>query len=89
MDLFHRFGFSISGLPDPDISPERLPEPIPDEKPTLKPIVTPAMEKTVEFIAEKNAFMHKIRPLMVINGNIPPTSFCPVPEMKVFLPVPK
>jgi hypothetical protein len=33
MDLFYRFGFGITGLPDPEPSHNQLPEPIPDEKP--------------------------------------------------------
>lgn len=59
------------------------------KKPSIVPLVTPDVEKTGEFIAEKKAFMAEIRPLMVINSSIPRTSFCPVPEMMVYLPLPK
>jgi hypothetical protein len=89
MDLFHRFGFGITGLPDPNMQTHQLPEPEPDEKPSIIPLVIPDIEKTDDFITEKKAFMDEIRPLMVINNSIPLTSFCPLPEMMVYLPVPK
>jgi len=89
MDLFYRFGFTIQGLPDPEGSPDAYPEPIPDERPRIVPIEKPEEELTDEFIKEQEEFMDEIRPLMAVNKAIPITSFCPLPEMMVFLPVPK
>ncbi|KAF9090395.1 hypothetical protein BGX27_002266, partial [Mortierella sp. AM989] len=89
MDLFYRFGFNIQGLPDPDMMIERLPLPIPEQRVTLKPLDTLEEEKTEAFKAERKAFMDTIRPVLVINDKIPMESHCPVPEMKVYLPLPK
>jgi hypothetical protein len=88
MDLFHRYGFNIIGLPDPVESPDRLPMPVEDDKPTLIPLTVPDIEKTPGFRKEKDAFTRKIKALLEANGKIPLTSFCPVPEMEVRLPVP-
>ncbi|KAF8943504.1 hypothetical protein BGZ46_006492, partial [Entomortierella lignicola] len=89
MDLFYRFGFHIQGLPDIADTKSRLAEPIPDERATLRPLNVPEEEKTEAFQSEKKIFLDKIRPLLVINEKIPLSSHCPIPEMKVFLPVPK
>ncbi|KAF9176180.1 hypothetical protein BGZ51_001466, partial [Haplosporangium sp. Z 767] len=89
MDLFHRYGFNIIGLPDPEESTDRMPLPVEDEKPTLIPLTTPAIELTQEFIKEKEEFMRNIKSLLQANAMIPKTSHCPVPEMKVRLPVPE
>jgi hypothetical protein len=88
MDLFHRYGFNIIGLPDPVESPDRLPVPVEDEKPTLIPLAIPEIERTWEFRKEKRSFSEDLRGLLEANGKIPATSFCPVPEMEVRLPVP-
>ncbi|KAG0352767.1 hypothetical protein BGX24_007466, partial [Mortierella sp. AD032] len=56
MDLFHRYGFNIIGLPDPVESPDRLPIPVEDDKPTLIPLTVPDIEKTQEFRKEKESF---------------------------------
>jgi hypothetical protein len=88
MDLFHRYGFNIVGLPDAEESSERMPAPVEDEKPTLIPLTVPEREKTQEFIAEKDAFMKSIEELLRLNAKIPNTSHCTIPEMKVYLPVP-
>jgi hypothetical protein len=88
MDLFHRYGFNIIGLPDPVESPDRLPVPVEDEKPTLIPLTIPEIERTWEFRKEKELFRKEIRTLLEANGKIPVTSFCPIPEMEVRLPVP-
>jgi len=88
MDLFHRYGFNIIGLPDPVESSDRLPIPVEDVKPTLKPLTIPDIERTLEFRKEKRQFMENLLGLLQENGKIPKTSHCPVPEMKVYLPVP-
>jgi hypothetical protein len=88
MDLFHRFGFNIVGLPDPEQSTTKVPPPVEDEKPTLIPLTTPPNEKTDEFVKEKRAFMRDIDKALQANAKIPTTSHCIVPEMKVYLEVP-
>ncbi|KAI1285854.1 hypothetical protein EDD11_000708, partial [Mortierella claussenii] len=82
MDLFHRYGFNIVGLPDPEESTGRMPVPVEDEKPTLIPLTIPAIEKTQKFVTEKSEFMQSIKSVLEENAKIPKTSFCPVPEMK-------
>ncbi|KAG9067646.1 hypothetical protein KI688_011233 [Linnemannia hyalina] len=86
MDLFHRYGFNIIGLPDLVESPDRVHMPVEDEKPTLIPLMTPPVETTREYIEEKKSFMECVKELLEENARIPSTSFCPIPEMKVFLP---
>jgi len=88
MDLFHRYGFNIIGLPDPEESSDRMPVPVEDEKPVLIPLTVPDIEKTTEFVQEKKQFMQSITELLKANARIPKTSHCTVPEMKVYLPVP-
>jgi len=63
--------------------------PVEDEKPTLIPLMTPPVEMTREYIEEKKSFMEYVKELLEENARIPSTSFCPIPEMKVFLPVPE
>ncbi|KAF9082626.1 hypothetical protein BGX29_003721, partial [Mortierella sp. GBA35] len=82
MDLFHRYGFNIIGLPDPVESPDRLPMPVEDEKPTLIPLTIPEIERTWEYRKEKRSFSENLRELLEANGKIPVTSFCPIPEME-------
>ncbi|KAF9344025.1 hypothetical protein BGX26_004902 [Mortierella sp. AD094] len=89
MDLFHEFGFSISGLNNPGDEATRLPEPTEDKKPLLIPGEIPKEEKTQQFIIDKRKFMAKIKSSLEENANIPKSSHCPVPEMKVYLPVPE
>jgi len=89
MDLFHRFGFNIVGLPDPEQSTAKAPPPVEDAKPTLIPLTTPPVEKTEEFVKEKRAFMREIDKALQANAKIPTTSHCIVPEMKVYLEVPE
>jgi len=89
MDLFYKFGFSIQGLRDP-LQPTRpLSAPEEDERPSLKPVTTPEEELTDKFKAEREAFMRAIERVLEENESIPASSFCPVPEMKVYLPVPE
>jgi hypothetical protein len=89
IDLFHRFGLGITGLPDPGADATTLPDPEPDHKPTLIPGVTPKEEKSAKFIKEKEKFLKDIEQALKENEQVPVTSHCPVPEMKVFLPVPE
>lgn len=89
MDLFHNFGFEIMGLPNPIESVTKTPPAKEDEKPTLIPLTVPEREKTVEFKKEKEAFMNFIESSLKANVDIPSTTHCPVPEMKVYLQVPK
>lgn len=89
MDLFHRYGFNIVGLPDPVQSTEKGATPVEDEKPTLIPLTKPDVEKETGFVKEKEEFMRQIKGALQANGRIPKTSHCPVPEMKVFLQVPE
>ena len=88
MDLFHRFGFNLVGLPDPEMSTAKVPPPVEDEKPTLIPLAVPEVEKTKEFVQEKKEFMRVIKKALEDNAKIPKASYCPVPEMKVYLDVP-
>jgi transposase InsO family protein len=89
MDIFHELGFSIGGISDGRENAERLPQPIPDEKPSLLPLTKPEEELTPQFIAEQKAFMKYIDEVLKGNADIPRNSYCPVSEMKVYLPVPK
>jgi hypothetical protein len=56
MDLFHRYGFNIIGLPEPDESPDRMPLPVEDEKPTLVPLTVPELEKTQKFMRRSHSW---------------------------------
>ena len=89
MDLFHLYGFNIVGLPDPELSTAKAPAPVEDEKPTIIPLTTPDIEKTGEFVKDKKEFMRSIKKSLEGNEKIPKTSACPVPEMKVYLNVPR
>ena len=89
MDLFHEFGLGIVGLVNPGDDATTLPEPEKDLKPSLVPGEQPEEESTAEFIKAKEQFMAKIQQHLDENAEIPKESFCPVPEMKVYLPVPK
>ena len=89
MDLFARIGFQVVGLPDPMLSADPTPAPVEDEKPTLKPLAQPEVEKTEDFIKEKEQFMSGIDGALLENAEIPISSHCPVPEMKVYLQVPE
>src|ERR1700744_640662 len=88
MDLFHLIGLNITGLADVELS-HHTEEPEEDVKPTMKPDMTPNEENTESFKKQKAKFMDLISPALAANENIPKQSFCPVPEMKVFLPVPE
>lgn len=88
MDLFHLIGLNITGLANVELSCWTE-EPEEDVKPTMKPDVIPDEENTESFKKQKKTFMDFISPSLATNENIPKQSFCPVPEMKVFLPVPE
>jgi len=89
MDLLHRLGIAMSGIEDGRDSAQRLPPPIPDEKPSIVPLTTPEEELTSGFIEAKAAFMSFIKTALEENTQIPHSSHCPIPEMKVSLEVPK
>ena len=89
MDLFHIIGLNITGLAEIEDLSCQVPEPEEDVKPTLRPDVVPEEEKTASFIQQKELFMKNINSALEVNGRIPKESFCPIPEMKVFLPVPE
>lgn len=89
MDLFHELGLGISGLTDPGDDATRLPFPTPDSRPTLVPGEVPKEERSAAFIEFKTRFLSEIKESLDCNSLIPKSSSCPVPEMKVFLPVPK
>lgn len=89
MDLFHELGLGISGLTDPGDDATRLPFPTPDSRPMLVPGEVPKEERSAAFIAFKTRFLSQIKDSLDRNSLIPKSSSCPVPEMNVFLPVPK
>ncbi|KAG0299187.1 hypothetical protein BGZ98_010264 [Dissophora globulifera] len=89
MDLFSRLGFSIQGIDDGRKDATLLPTPIPDTPPNLVPLETPEEETTPEFIAEKAKFLKEIKKALKKNKAIPKTSYCPLEDMKVYLPVRK
>ncbi|KAF9013011.1 hypothetical protein BGZ52_006929, partial [Haplosporangium bisporale] len=89
MDLFHELGLGISGLSDPGDTAACLPFPTSDLRPTLVPSEVPKEEQSAAFIAFKTRFLSEIEESLHRNSLIPKTSYCPIPEMKVFLPVPK
>ncbi|KAG0348048.1 hypothetical protein BGZ54_004724, partial [Gamsiella multidivaricata] len=82
MDLFHQFGFSISGFVNPGDDAMLLSEPEEDTKPSLIPSEQPPEEKTKAFQTAKQKFLERIAEYLKQNAEIPKTSFCPVPEMK-------
>ncbi|KAG9062273.1 hypothetical protein KI688_006605 [Linnemannia hyalina] len=89
MDLFYHMGFALCGLPDiKEMSPAHD-VPVEDEKPSLRPITTPEEELTADFKRMKGRFLDAISKALKDNENISKTSHCPVPEMMVYLPVPK
>jgi len=89
MDYFHQFGLAISGLANPGDEATRLPEPEEDKKPSIVPGQIPDEEKTSQFIKAKENFMKYIMASLERNAQIPKSSHCPVPEMKVNLPIPE
>jgi len=62
---------------------------IPNEKLSIFPLTTPEEELTSGFIEAKAAFMSFIKTALEENTQIPHSSHCPIPEMKVSLEVPK
>ena len=62
---------------------------IPDKKPMIVPMEQPTIEYSKAFIEAKEKAIECLQPALTANAAIPLDSFCPVPEMKVFLPVPK
>lgn len=89
MDYFHQFGLVISGLANPGDEATRLPEPEQDKKPSIVPGQIPDEEKTSQFIEAKENFMKYIMASLERNAQIPKSSHCPVPEMKVNLLTPE
>jgi hypothetical protein len=89
MDIFHNLGFSIGGISVGQDKATRLPEPIEDEHPPDMPLETPAVELTEAYQTEHNQFMAFIDHALLRNTQISRKSYCTVPEMKVFLPVPQ
>ncbi|KAF9897122.1 hypothetical protein BX616_006152, partial [Lobosporangium transversale] len=75
MDLFYQFGFGLSGCHNPGQDAILLPE--------------PEEEQIKSFIKEKKVFMAKIGPELAKNARVPKQSYCTIPEMKVFLPIPE
>ena len=74
MDLFHRYGFNIIGLPDPEESTGRMPMPVEDEKPTLIPLTIPD-ERRRRYLRRKEGVHEGIKPSLEENAKIPKTSF--------------
>lgn len=89
IDLFHQLGFSVSGFTNPGDDATQLPEPDDDTRPALIPGVLPPEERTKEFQRKKAIFMAQIQDSLDKNAEILRTSHCPLPEMKVRLPVPE
>lgn len=89
MDRLHDFGFGIYGLPNPLPNPPGNVLIIPDKKPCIVPTEeTSEPEQTPSFIKAKAKAMSYIQPALDANAAIPLDSYCPVPEMKVYLPIP-
>jgi hypothetical protein len=88
IDLFHRLGLGITGLPNPADNTTLIPEPESDKKESLISDVTPDVEKKTQFKKEKHKFFRSIELNLRKNANIPTSSHCPVPEMEVHLSVP-
>jgi transposase InsO family protein len=89
MDIFHDLGYSIAGINDGHEQTSTLSPPIPDNTPMVTPLRTPDIELTPEFIKDKEVFLKAIQNALNENKNIPMNSHCPVPEMNVYLPIPK
>jgi len=89
IDLFHQLGLGITGLTNPGEDAALLPEPEEDRRPSITPGETPPEERTKEFQRKKDIFMAQIQSSLDQNAEILRTSHCPVPEMKVYLPVPE
>lgn len=89
MDLFHRLSLSISGLENPNKDATLLLEPNEVTKPSIVPDKVPAEENLLEFINIRKLFLAMIQDSLEKNGLISQSSSCPVPEMKVYLPVRK
>ncbi|KAG0250028.1 hypothetical protein BGZ95_007336, partial [Linnemannia exigua] len=87
--ILPRLNISITGIEDGRDSAQRLPPPIPDEIPPILPLTTPEEELTNNYKREKVEFMLSIKDALAANGNVPHSSHCPLPEMKVSLEVPK
>jgi hypothetical protein len=88
LDLMNRIGLSIAGIDDGRDSAQRLPPPKDDEIPSILPLTTPKEELTKEFAKEKSNFLLTIADALQANSEIPQSSHCPLPEMKVSLEVP-
>lgn len=90
IDRMHEFGFGITGLPNPVPSFPTSVVIMPDKKPCIVSCnEIPVLERTPSFIKAKAQALEYIRPAMEANAAIPLDSYCPVPEMKVYLPVPE
>ena len=89
MDLFHKLGLSISGLENPGKDATLLPEPIEDTKPSIVSGEVPEEEKQPAFLKVRKLFLAAIQESLEKNGLISKSSACPLPEMKVYLPVRK
>ncbi|KAG0302529.1 hypothetical protein BGZ99_002969, partial [Dissophora globulifera] len=79
----------LHGLPNPSHNFENDEIVIEDKKPPLLPVSkTPEVELSKPFIQAKEQGLDYIQPALANNAAIPLNGFCPVPEMKVYLPVP-
>ena len=87
MDIFHKLGLGVSGLDFPGKDANTLLEPLEDVKPSLIPRLLPKEEKQAAFQKLKALFLAIVQQSLEENGQIPKSSHCPVPEMRVFLPV--
>lgn len=84
----HQFGLGITGHANPGNEATQLPEPE-DKSHQSCPVESLMKKKTTEFIQEKERFLQYILACLEQNKLIPKPSYCPIPEMKVNLPVPK
>jgi hypothetical protein len=87
MDLFSRFGFSITGITMPDLREEEFLWVPSDEKPPIVPTENPPRERSAEFIQMKQDFMKALEPYLQANADIDPRSHCTLDSMKVTLKV--
>lgn len=88
MDYFHQFGLAIIDLANPGDEAVQPPKPEEDKKSLLIHRKIP-VEKTYAIIQAKEKFMKYITASLEWNVNMPTSSHCPIPEMKVNLPVPE
>ncbi|OAQ35434.1 hypothetical protein K457DRAFT_44010, partial [Linnemannia elongata AG-77] len=88
-ELFYHMGFALFGLPEIKEMAPTNDIPVEDEKPSLRPTVTHEEELTSDFMRMKGRFLDAISKVLLDNENISKTSHCPVPEIMVYLPVPK